>query len=156
MKTRAPRPVANLLAGAVPGLDEHLEEYRIRRSWRSVVGPDVARRAWPQALVNGCLQIAVDNSPWLHELTLRTAEFQDRLAREFTVVRSLRFVLASRPAEGPAALAPAPPRRAPLEAADVREIESATATISDPTVAAAARRLLTKAWRSPNARGMTR
>lgn len=156
MKTRAPRPVADLLTDSVAGLDERLIEHRLRRTWAALVGPDVARHARPQSLLNGCLQIAVDNSPWLHELTLRSAEVRDRVAREFGTVTSVRFLLAGLPGETPDVPAAAPPRARPLAAADVREIESATATISDPAVAAAARRLLTKAWRSPQAGGVSR
>ena len=156
MKTRAPRLVADLLTDAVAGLDDRLVEHRLRRAWAALVGPDVARHARPRSLQNGCLQIAVDNSPWLHELTLRAAEVHERVARQFDGVTAVRFVLAGLPEERPEAPAAAPPRPRSLPAAEVREIESATATISDPAVAAAARRLLTKAWRSPHAGGVSR
>ena len=72
MKSRAPRAVGELLVSALPQLEERLLVQRMRRAWGALVGDDLARRAQPQALVKGCLTIVVDNSPWLHELTLRT------------------------------------------------------------------------------------
>src|SRR2546429_4389705 len=150
MRVRAPRAVADLLMTAVPGLRERLAEHHVRRAWAALVGADVARRAQPQALVDGCLAVVVDNSPWLHELTLRAEELTARFHERVPVVRALRFTLGSlEPAEPPA---PRPPRReraaAPLPAIDRHAIDTPTSVISDPTLAAAARRLLTKAWRS--------
>src|SRR5213593_458646 len=92
MDMRPPRAVADLLLTAVPDLRDRLLEHRIRRAWSEVVGPDAARRAQPRTFADGCLTVAVDNSPWLHELTLRSEELTRRLNERFGVVRSLRFV----------------------------------------------------------------
>src|SRR5205814_9822565 len=92
MRSGTPRPVADVLA-AVPQIAERLPEYRVRRGWSALVGPDVARRTQPQTLNNGCLHVVVDNSPWLAELTLRAAELTERLHARFAAVRSLRFTL---------------------------------------------------------------
>jgi len=151
-----PRAVAEVLAAAVPQIAERLPEYRIRTAWRALVGVDVARRTRPQSLTNGCLHVVVDNSPWLHELTLRSAELTERLHAQFDAVRSVRFTLGTLPAE------PSPPaerreRRAKtLGDDDRRDIEAAASAISDPALADAARRLLTTARRSDHARGATR
>ena len=151
-----PRAVAEVLAAAVPQIAERLPEYRIRTAWRALVGVDVARRTRPQSLTNGCLHVVVDNSPWLHELTLRSAELTERLHAQFDVVRSVRFTLGTLPAE------PSPPaerreRRAKtLGDDDRRDIEAAASAISDPALADAARRLLTTARRADHARGATR
>jgi len=151
-----PRAVAEVLAAAVPQIAERLPEYRIRTAWRALVGVDVARRTRPQSLTNGCLHVVVDNSPWLHELTLRSAELTERLHARFDAVRSVRFTLGTLPAE------PSPPaerreRRAKtLGDDDRRDIEAAASAISDPALADAARRLLTKARRADHARGVTR
>src|SRR2546425_11516454 len=91
MNIRPPRAVADLLLTAVPDLRDRLLEYRIRRAWPEVVGPDAARRAQPRTFADGCLTVAVDNSPWLHELTLRGEELTRRLSERFNAVRSLRF-----------------------------------------------------------------
>ena len=114
----------------------------MRRAWVVLVGPDMARRAQPQALVNGCLQVIVDNSPWLHELTLRAPELAARLGAEYPAVRSVRFSLGAPPTEEPRTVG--------------RPIDAAAAAISDPVVAAGARRLLARAWPPAPARGIER
>src|SRR5882672_7894724 len=144
MDNRSPRAVADLILSAVPDLRDRLLEHRIRRAWTEVVGADAARRAQPRSFTEGCLTVAVDNSPWLHELTLRGEELTRRLSERFGAVRSLRFVAGQ--------IEPAPTvragveRPAPLEAGARREIDQAASAIPDPSLAAAARRLLTKAW----------
>jgi hypothetical protein len=154
MRVGPPRPVADLLITAVPKLGDRLAEYQIRRAWPALVGADVARRARPQALVDGCLSVVVDNSPWLHELTLRAAELTTRLRGRFPAVHALRFLLGALEPVEPGA---SPKRRGrsstPLGAADLRAIDEATSAIPDPTLAAVARRLLAKAWRFPADRG---
>ena len=155
MRSGSPRTVAAVLAAAVPQIAERLPEYRIRRAWSALVGTDVARRTRPQSLASGCLHVVVDNSPWLHELTLRAPELTERLHGEFDAVRSLRFSLGTLEAE------PSPPaerRQRPqaLGDEDRRDIEAAASAISDPALADAARRLLTTARRFPGARGVSR
>src|SRR2546427_6839285 len=88
MRVGAPRAVADLLVTAVPELRERLAEHHVRRVWSTLVGADVARRAKPQGLVEGCLTVIVDNSPWLHELTLRADELTARLRARFPAVRA--------------------------------------------------------------------
>ncbi len=153
MKRPAPRALADLLVSAIPQLADRLPEYHLRRSWTALVGADMARRARPHALANGCLTIIVDNSPWLHELTLRTDELTARLSAEFPVIRSLRFTLGAMERDAPAAAERARPRAQPLTPADHRDIDTATAVIGDAALAATARRLLTTARRYPKSRG---
>ena len=141
---------------AVPQLEDRLLVQRLRRTWISLVGADVARRSQPQALVNGCLHVVVDNSPWLHELTLRGPELGARLAAECPAIRSVRFALGVPPVEEPS---PAVRRAAePSRLSDDvrRAIDAAAAAISDPALAAGARRLLARAWPSWPARGIER
>ena len=149
MRFRPPRAIADLLPIAVLNLGDRLLEQRIRRAWPALLGADAARRTQPQALANGCLSVCVDNSPWLHELTLRAEELTRRVHARFPEVRALRFVLgALEPAEAsPTAWTPKV-STVPLDAAARSAIDEATSVIHDPTLAAAARRLLAKAWRS--------
>jgi hypothetical protein len=155
MRARAPRAVADLLVTAVPQLRDRLLELEIRRAWSAVVGADVARRARPQSLAAGCLTVVADNSPWLQELTLRSGELTERLRGRFAQIRSLRFVLGA--LEAPEAAPRERTRPAvPLDAAARRAIDEAASAIPDETLAAAARRLLTKAWRYPPDRGAVR
>jgi hypothetical protein len=156
MKSGPPRAVGDLLVGALPQLEDRLRVLRMRRTWSALVGADVARRAQPQALVNGCLSIVVDNSPWLHELTLRAPDLTARLRAEFPAVQTLRFTLGAAAAEEAAAEARPAARRPRLTDDDTRAIDAAAAAISDPTLAASARRLLTRAWPPPPVRGTER
>jgi hypothetical protein len=148
-----PRPVGDFLVSAMPQLSERLLDFRIQRAWTAVAGPQVARRARPGGVSGGVLTVVVDNSPWLHELTLRADELTAALRAEFGDVRAVRFVLGEVP-RSPEASAPDAPRPGvPLTPADRDDIESAAAAIADPMLAAAARRLLTKARRFPPGRG---
>lgn len=153
MKTASPRVVGELLLTAVPQLEDRLLVERLRRDWAALVGPDAARRCRPQALVNGCLQVVVDNSPWLSELTLLTPDLTARLSARHPAVRSLRFTLGPPPAEERPPAARPVRRDARLTDDDRRAIDAAAAAISDPTLAATARRLLARAW-TPAARGI--
>ena len=150
MKTPAPRTVGDLLPSALPQIVDRLVELRIRAQWASIVGPDVARRTRPESLTGGTLRVVVDNSPWLHELTLRASNLTAEVRSRFGEVRALRFVLgaiARETAAGPTR----PPRPVALTATDRAEIEAAAEAIADSDVAAAARRLLTTARRFPRA-----
>src|SRR5262245_41914795 len=143
-----PRTVGDLLPEAMPQLVERLDEVRVRQAWAEVVGDDVARRSHPSHLVEGCLTVVVDNSPWLHELTLRESEILRAIQRRHSSVRTLRLSLGALPAEmrESASIGRAP--LASLSREEEREIDDATAIIPDAAVAAAARRLLVRARRA--------
>lgn len=138
---------------AMPQLQDRLLVQKLRAEWPALVGHEVARRTQPQALANGCLQVTVDNSPWLHEMTLRAPDVAARVGARFPAVRSIRFSLGLPPAEEP----PPAARPAPVTLVDDdrRAIDAAAAAISDRDLAASARRLLTRAWSVP-ARGNER
>jgi len=112
----------------------------------------VARRTQPGRLEAGCLTITVDNSPWLHELTLRQGELASRLGQHVPEIRSLRFVMGTVASDAPARRAPAP-RPPRLTADEAREIDHTVSIIRDEEVASAARRLLTTARRFARSRG---
>jgi hypothetical protein len=157
MKTGTPRVVADVLISALPQLSDRLPEYHIRKAWTSLVGVDVARRTRPLSLTNGCLHVAVDNSPWLQELTLRTAELVERLSAQAPAVRSLRFTLGTLETEPRLRPERRERRPAALTDDDRRDIDEAASAISDPALADVARRLLTTARRFPaGARGLAR
>src|SRR5919198_843979 len=130
MKSSVPRSVADLLVSALPTLAGRLLEEEIRRAWPLVAGPDTARRSRPQRLLNGSLEVAVDNSPWLHELTLRAPELTERLSARFPAVRSVRFVVGVRPLEV-AAPPPRAPRARTLSDEELRDIDAAVTVIPD-------------------------
>jgi hypothetical protein len=152
MSSSPPRAIGDLLLSTLPQLGPRLTEHRLRRAWPSLVGPDIARRARPGMLAGGTLTIVVDNSPWLHEMTLRSEALVTTIAARFAEVKSLRFTLGTLEA-GEREVVPPGAKPAPLTDADRAEIDTATAAIADPTLAATARRVLTTAWRFPVARG---
>ena len=157
MRIGTPRAVADLLVNAVPSLGDRLREQQIRRAWAAIVGAEAARRTQPRALADGCLSVLVDNSPWLHELTLRAEELTGRVRGRFPEVRSLRFVLGTLEATevSPPARRPTTPA-VPLDDAARAAIDEAASVIPDQTLADAARRLLAKAWRFSGERGTAR
>ena len=146
MNRSAPRAVRDLLLTAVPQLEDRLLVERLRRTWSGLVGAEVAARARPHALTNGCLHVVVDNSPWLHELTLRASELTTRLHADVPAIRSLRFSLGAAPVEDAPPPARPVPRGPRLTEDDTRAIDAAAAAISDAALAHSARRLLARAW----------
>ena len=149
--------MADVLISAVPQLSDRLPEYHIRQTWAALVGPDMARRTRPQSLTTGCLHVVVDNSPWLHELTLRSSELTERLGAQAPAVRSLRFTLGTLETEPRSRPERRERRATALTDEDRRDIDEAASAISDPALAEVARRLLTTARRFPaDARGSAR
>lgn len=154
-RPRTPTPVGSLLGSAVPPLAERLLEERIRREWRSLSGPEIARRCQPKELRSGTLEIVTDNSPWLQELALRESELLARLARRYGIeaVRALRFSLGAVSAEPHI-----PPRRGRSSrerptAPESQMIDAAVSLIADPELRGSVRRLLEKACVAHRARG---
>lgn len=144
----APQRVGALLTRAVPALAEHLVEDTIRREWTLVVGPELARRSRPGPLARGVLEVWADNSPWLTELTMRSGELLSALRGRYgAVVASVHCTLGPvtrEPCESRRSR-PAPVQGAPaLSAEDMRQIEAALTPVTDPELAAALRRLLTR------------
>jgi hypothetical protein len=146
---RSPVRVGTLLTAAVPALAERMLEEAIRREWSETVGPDAARRSRPRTLRQGTLEVGVDNSPWLQELTLRSEAIVAALRkRHGSAVIGVRFALGS--SSGDAEGIPAPPSegtRAPrrrLNAEEARLVDAAAARLPDPALASSLKRLLTK------------
>jgi hypothetical protein len=155
MRTRvrpSPRRVGSLLTAALPALEERLLERRIHAQWGDAVGPEIARRARPGRLDRGALEVRVDNSPWLAELSLRQQELLAALGRRFPgAVRVLRVGLGGPWIETPpvAASAAAPAEAAPstlparsLAEEDLAEIDEVVGAVSDPEMARALRHLM--------------
>lgn len=145
---RSPVRVGNLLTRAVPALAERLLEEAIRREWPQTVGPDAARRSRPLALRQGVLDISVDNSPWLQELTLRSAAIAAALQeRHGSKVSGVRFVLATKV---PSAAIPEANHSKPsvpsrqLSAEEARQVDDAARRLADHGFATSFKRLLTK------------
>jgi hypothetical protein len=145
---RNPVRVGNLLTQAIPALAERLLEEAIRREWGQIAGPDAARRSRPLALRQGILDISVDNSPWLQELTLRSAAITATLQeRHGSRVHGVRFVLATK-TPGAAAAEPRHPKPSvssrQLSAEEARQVDDAARRLVDHGFATSFTRLLTK------------
>jgi hypothetical protein len=144
----ASRPirVRDLLVAALPELREHMLEETIRRDWQTVVGRDLWRRSRPGRLSKGALEVSVDNSPGLHELTLRSGMVLAALqAQHGSTVTALKFVLGPVPAHS----SPEIPRRRSeprprLSSDESHSIDAMMAGVADPELAASLRRLVTK------------
>jgi hypothetical protein len=92
--------------------------------------------------------VVVDNSPWLHELSLRRGDLLTGIRRRCPSVKTLRLTVGPLPGEADAPAPTGSRPSSPLSRQDRHEIEEATATISDPALAQAARRLLARARQS--------
>lgn len=143
----SPQRVGELLTRAVPALSERMLEDTIRREWRQLLPPDLSRRSEPGELRRGTLDVRVDNSIWLHELTMRADELLAVLTRRHGHgIRAVQVQLGQLP-PGPSAAAAAPPRREArprLTPEETREADALVAELSDPEIAHALRRLYTK------------
>jgi len=146
---RNPVRVGNLLTAAVPALAERMLEEAIRREWAQTAGPEAARRSRPGALRQGTLEVSVDNSPWLQELTLRSAAIVAALRkRHGSAVIAVRFALGSGRGDADVAAGPArarteaPQRRLTVE--EARIVDAAAGQVPDPALASSLKRLLTK------------
>jgi hypothetical protein len=149
---KRPQRVGELLTAAVPALSERLLEERIRQEWPATVPAELSRRSEPGELRRGVLEIRVDNSPWLQELTMRAEEILAALTRRYgSGVTSLHCSLGPARAKATATGAATatgrsarPTNRQRLTADEAREIGAMTAPLRDPELARALRRLLTK------------
>jgi hypothetical protein len=134
-----------MLADAVPGLRDHLLEVKIRNGWAAAVGPDVARRSRPTELRAGVLHVAVDNSPWLSELSLRSDQLLGALrARHGGAVTGLRFSIGRVSTPAPAVTRFHPPTPPRLDAEEQRSVDAVAASVADPALAVVVRRLMAK------------
>jgi hypothetical protein len=142
----SPVRVADVLIAALPGLRDHMLEETIRKDWGRVVGPDFARRSRPTGLKLGVLDVTADNSPWLHELTLRSSELLARLETRYgSAVTGLRFTLGTvATGSSPMPREPRPESPTSLDPGDARMVETMVTAVTDPALAASLRRLLTK------------
>ena len=143
----SPRRVGSLLTAAVPALEERLVEQRIHAQWSDAIGPELGRRARPGRLDRGVLEVRVDNSPWLAELTYRQADVLAALSARFPgVVRGLRLGIGRREPEARPAAPAGPVEAAPagLPAEELAEIDAMVGDVRDPEIARVLPRLLQK------------
>jgi len=142
----SPVRVRDVLPAALPALGDGMLEEAIRTAWGGMVGALLGRRSRPGRLRRGVLDVSVDNSAGLQEITLRSGEVLAALQCRFgSAIASLRFSLGEVPAEvEPVRLRPRPESPARLSREETREVETMVASLRDPALADSLRRLLVK------------
>src|SRR6266545_6328696 len=154
----SPVRVREVLVVALPGLRDRLLEEAIRKDWNRLVGLELGRRSRPGRLKAGVLDVTIDNSPWLHEMTLRSSELTAALQTRFgSAVASVRLGFGVVPAGvDPVTPRPRPEPQARLSHEETRVVEAMVASLPDPTLAGSLRRLLTKDLLARRRHGLSR
>jgi predicted nucleic acid-binding Zn ribbon protein len=77
------------------GLDGELKGWDAVGSWSRIVGPRIAGHSRAIAYRQGALEVEVDGSAWMQELTILKRMLIQNLNRELgaTTVRELRYVV---------------------------------------------------------------
>jgi Dna[CI] antecedent DciA-like protein len=141
----SPVRVRDVLVSAVPELRDRLLEDAIRTDWSRLIGPELGRRSRSGRLHAGVLDVVVDNSPCLQEMTLRSSELLASVQRRFRAVASLRLTFgALPPVSEPAARRARSEPPSSLSHEELRAVEAMATSLSDPILAGCIRRLLTK------------
>jgi hypothetical protein len=113
----------------------------VTRAWPEVVGPAIARAAWPQRVArDGTLHITAESSTWAFELGRLEEEIRGKLRAELgdATPPALRF--APGPVPSPGADDHEPQRVAPPTPEDDAQATSLSAGIDDPALREAVRR----------------
>lgn len=78
-----PPRVGDILPQALEGwgLQRGVVELRVRRTWERAVGPEVARRAWPESFRNGRLTVRASDAIWLHHISMMRPKIREVLNR---------------------------------------------------------------------------
>ena len=99
----SPRPVVASLAEAtrIMGLEGALELAGVQAHWEKVVGEAVAAHAWPTALRQGVLTVAVDHHAWAVELRLLSAHLLSVLQVPCPTVQAIAVQVSLAPAPRP-------------------------------------------------------
>jgi hypothetical protein len=119
------------------GLQKRLKAEEISVLWPKIVGPAVAKIAYPAQFRTGTLFIDVADSVWMQELKFQESELLRRVnaALGEALVHRLFFQLARSPApmpDEPLEAKPSPPMVKPLDPQQELELEREVASIRDP------------------------
>jgi predicted nucleic acid-binding Zn ribbon protein len=99
----SPRPVVASLAEAtrIMGLEGAIELAGVQAQWEQVAGEAVAAHAWPTALRQGVLTVAVDHHAWAVELRLLSADLLRGLQVPCPTVQAIAVQVSLAPAPRP-------------------------------------------------------
>ncbi len=146
---KMPRPMAvgELLTAAFTGtpVEKRLDEGKIWVVWDAAVGEQIAAKARPVAFRDGTLTVAVASAPWMQQLTFLKEQIKAKVNERLggILVREI-YLKAGRTK----ALSPQPdpggkPRRQ-LTEKELGRVAEQTASVPDPELHEALRRLLMK------------
>ncbi|MBF0358910.1 MAG: DUF721 domain-containing protein [Magnetococcales bacterium] len=142
------QPVGDLIKRVAGDLMNHpnSKAQRLWRYWRLAVGDHVARYTEPVRLENGVLHVRVDNSVWMHNLSLLKPEIVQNLQKSYPegAVKDLRLrqgSLRSKPVQEPKKAEPPLP---PTIAEEKKKAAKIVDKVSDPDLKA----LLAKLYES--------
>ena len=98
-----PRPVVASLAEAtrILGLEGAVELAGVQAHWDEVAGEAMAAHAWPTALRQGVLTVAVDHHAWAVELRLLAAHILGALQVPCPTVQAIAVQVSLAPAPRP-------------------------------------------------------
>jgi len=140
-----PVRVGDVLIAALPELSDRLLEETLKAGWSQLIGTELGRRSRPGRIKAGVLEVTVDNSTWLQEMTLRSGELLAKLRPHAPSVTALKVGFGALPtAAAPASRDEWSARPSPLSRQEHREIDETLAPLADPALAVSLRRLLTK------------
>jgi len=99
MKRRAPRPLAEALAGITRTLEPQTPLARVQRAWRETTAPPLNEEAEPVSERAGTVTMACRSSGWAQERSMLAPDLQERLNEalgappEDPTIKELRFVV---------------------------------------------------------------
>jgi len=123
------------------GLQKRLKAEQLSVLWPKIVGPSVAKIAFPAQFRNGTLFVDVADNVWMQELKFQEGELIGRLndALREPLVRRLFFQLARTPRPDSTSQrepTPVPPAATPLDPRQELALEQEVASVRDPELRA--------------------
>jgi predicted nucleic acid-binding Zn ribbon protein len=99
MRRRAPRPLAEALAGFTATLAPPTTLARVQGSWADVVGAALAGECQPVSERDGVVTVACRSAVWAQELSMMAPDLLERLngALGGAALAELRFRVGSQP-----------------------------------------------------------
>lgn len=98
---KSPSSVGEILPGVLKGLglEERLEEKRLRQEWAKIVGESVSQRCRPGAIRKGTLVVAVANNVWMQELQFHRKRIVAKIGEIFPglQIKNIRLKLEREP-----------------------------------------------------------
>lgn len=81
--TKTPETIEKILQSVLKrhGLDQEILRYRFVLYWKEIVGEEIAKRAHPECIKNGCLVVRVKDSAWAQELSFQKQVILSRLKK---------------------------------------------------------------------------